>query len=215
MTVCIPTIPPRRELLSRALRSLEAQTYKPNEVMVVVDEVGVGAAVTRNQAWQEATTETVAFLDDDDELLPRHLEVCLTALVEQRAGLVYPWFELIGWDEATPERPDPLATMLDGELVHPLGVPFGSEQEAHYRKHAFIPITTVVRKHFLERTGGYPVPGTSDWPRDDCEDWGGHLRLLNVGCRFVHVPERTWRCHLDSTKSTAGKPWTSVYNGAQ
>jgi hypothetical protein len=102
--------------------------------------------------------------------------------------------------------------MLKGQLVHPLGVPFGPEQETHYRKHAYIPITTVVRRSLLLRTGGYPQPGSAEWPRPDCEDWGGHLRLLNIGAKFVHVPKRTWVCHLDDTRSTAGKPWTTVYD---
>lgn len=212
VAVCIPTIPPREQLLERAIASIEAQTYRPDQVVVITDDVGAGAAATRNEAWQEANTEVVAFLDDDDEFLPDHLELCLEALVREQAGLVYSWFELVGWDEATLERPDPLATMKDGELVHPLGVPFGPEQERHFRKHAFIPITTVIRRHFLVKTGGYPMPGTPEWPMHDCEDWGGHLRLLDAGCKFVHVPKRTWRCHLDDTKSTAGRSWTSVYD---
>lgn len=213
VTVCIPTIPPREDLLQRALDSVAEQTHLPDEVIVMVDQLAQGAAPTRNAAWQAATTEVVAFLDDDDEFLPDHLELCLTAMVEQRAGLVYSWFEHIGWPEWTPDRPDALATMLDGELVHPLGVPFGLEQEKHYRRYAFIPITTVVRRAMLERSGGYPSPGTPEWPRSDCEDWGGHLRLLDIGCKFVHVPKRTWRCYHNgaTTRSTGGKPWTSVY----
>lgn len=193
-------------MLDRALMSIEQQTHAPDEVIIVEDVEGCGAAITRNHAWQNAKTDVVAFLDDDDEFMPHHLEACLTTMVEQRAGLVYPWFELVGWPDATPSRPDALATKLNGELVHPLGVPFGTEQLAHYRLHAFIPITTVVRRHFLERSGGYPIPGSRDWPRADCEDWGGHLRLLDVGCKFVHHPARTWRCHYHAG-STAGKSW--------
>lgn len=214
VTVCIPTIPPRKHLLERALASVDAQTHLPDEVIVVEDHLGLGAAPTRNQAWQAARTDVIAFLDDDDEFLPDHLEVCLTTLVEKSAGLVFSWFELVGWDEATEERPDPLATMHQGQLVHPLGIPFGVEQERHYRRYAYIPITTVVRRHLLQRSGGYPEPNTPAWPLPDCEDWGGHLRLLDIGCKFVHVPHRTWRCYHDgaTTRSTAGKPWTSVYS---
>jgi Glycosyl transferase family 2 len=208
VTVCIPTIPRRAALLERAIASIESQTIQPNEVIIIEDTEGQGAAKTRNSAWQNAKTDVVAFLDDDDEFLPRHLEACLTTMVKENAGLVYSWFELTGWADATPSRPDALATKLNGQLVHPLGVPFGHEQEQHYRLHAFIPITTVVRRHFMVKSGGYPVPGSSDWPREDCEDWGGHLRLLDVGCKFVHHPERTWRCHWNPKESTAGKPWT-------
>lgn len=211
IAVCIPTIPPRAELLARALKSVASQTCQPTEVIVEMDEKGEGAAPTRNRAWQRATTEFVAFLDDDDEFLPFHLELSLKALINSGSDLAYAWFYLVGWDEATPTRPDPLATMNNGRLVHPLGVPFGPEQEAHYRKHAFIPITTVVRRSMLLETGGYPQPGTPEWPRNDCEDWGGHLRLLDAGAKFVHVPARTWKCHLATTRSTAGRPWTLTY----
>lgn len=206
VAVCVPTIPGREQLLDRAIRSIEKQTLAPDEVVVVLDEHGLGAAPTRNTAWRTAETELVAFLDDDDEFLPHHLEACVNTLIEKQAGLVYSWFELVGWDEATPDRPDPLATMNNGELVHPLGVEWGREQELHFRKYPFIPITTVVRRPLLERSGGYPQPGTPEWPRSDCEDWGGHLRLLDVGAKFVHHPERTWRCYHHGG-STAGRSW--------
>lgn len=210
----MPTIPVRKEMLGRALLSVHTQTRKPDEIIVRVDTKGQGAAVTRNACWQAATSDYVAFLDDDDEWLPDHLERCLAALEAAKATLAYPWFQLVGWAEATPERPDPLATMQNGQLVHPLGVPFGPEQEQHYRKYAFIPITCVVKRTALVQTGGFPVPGSEDWPMEDCEDWGGWLRLLDVGAKFVHVPHRTWRCHLNDAAfplgSTAGKPWTKV-----
>jgi hypothetical protein len=210
VTVCIPTIPPRAQLLGRAVQSVIDQTHEPDHVIIELDDANAGAAPTRNRAWRQATTDYVAFLDDDDEFMPDHLAVSLAFAAALDADLVYAWFELAGWPEATPERPDPLATKCHGQLVHPLGVPFGPEQEAHYRKHAFIPITTVVRRSMLEQSGGYPTPGTADWPLPDCEDWGGHLALLNIGARFVHAPKRTWRCNLDS-QSTAGRPWQETY----
>lgn len=206
VTVCIPTIPGRETLLGRAIASVEEQTCLPDEVIVMLDKKGHGAAPTRNAAWRAASTDVVAFLDDDDEFLPQHLEACVDTLVEKQAGLVYSWFEHVGWSEWTPSRPDALATMKDGQLVHPLGVPFEREQEAHFRQYSFIPITTVVRRGLLERSGGYPNPGTPEWPKADCEDWGGHLRLLRIGCKFVHHPERTWRCHHHAG-STAGQSW--------
>jgi hypothetical protein len=212
VAVCIPSTPPRAELLDRALGSVLEQTRPADQLIVKMDATGEGAGPTRNKAWQEATTDYVAFLDDDDEFLPNHLEVCMRTIRRANADLVYSWFELVGWPEATPQRPDAMATTHDGRLVHPLGVPFGPEQEAHMRRYAFIPITTVVRRAALERSGGFPTPGTPEWPRDDCEDWGGWLRLLDTGARFVHAPVRTWRCHYtvgdeSPLTSTAGRPW--------
>lgn len=213
VAVCIPSIPPRKELLDRAMRSVLAQSRKPDQIVVEIDHDGAGAGPTRNKAWQRATTDYIAFLDDDDEFLPEHLAVCMKVARQTGADLVYPWFDLIGWPEATPQRPDAMATMLNGQLIHPLGVPFGPEQEAHMRRHAFIPITTLVRRSALEKSGGFPTPGTPEWPRDDCEDWGGWLRLLDSGAKFAHAPKRTWRCYYSPTgggtplTSTAGRPW--------
>lgn len=213
VTVAIPTIPPRKQLLARAVASVHAQTRPADAIIVEVDNNGDGAGPTRNLAWQAADTDYVAFLDDDDEFLPDHLQACMSAAKANNADVVYSWFELVGWPEATPERPDALAVMHNGRLVHPLGVPFGPEQARHMRHHAFIPITAVVRRSALERSGGFPTPGTPEWPREDCEDWGGWLRLLDVGARFVHVPKRTWRCHYSDRggdtplTSTAGMPW--------
>jgi hypothetical protein len=195
-------------LLRRALDSVERQTRPADAVVVEVDHDGLGAGPTRNRAWQRAKTDYVAFLDDDDEFMPQHLEACIRTAEETDADLVYSWFELVGWPEATPQRPDALAVMHHGQLVHPLGVPFGLEQQWHMRKYAFIPITTVVRRSKLEESGGFPTPGTPEWPRNDCEDWGGWLRLLDVKAKFVHHPERTWICHYG--KGTAGRPWKDI-----
>lgn len=205
VTVCIPTIPPRREKLQVALASVVAQTRPADAIVITVDSDGDGAAPTRNRAWRTATTEYVAFLDDDDEFLPHHLEALMGTAVETDADFVYSWFDHVGWPEWSPERPDALAVMRNGQLVHPLGVPFGPEQAAHMKRFAFIPITALVRRSALVKSGGFPLPLSREWPRDDCEDWGGWLRLLNTGARFVHHPDRTWRCHHGA--GTAGRPW--------
>lgn len=213
VAVTIPTIPPRKELLTRALESVHHQTLCPDDIIVIVDEDGDGAGPTRNRAWQLATTDYVAFLDDDDEFMMQHLARCMSVAKATNADVVYPWFELVGWPEATPERPDALAVMHNGRLVHPLGVPFGPEQARHMRRHAFIPITAVVKRSILERVGGCPTPGTPEWPKEDCEDWGLWLRILDADGRFVHLPERTWRCYYSDRggntplTSTAGMPW--------
>jgi glycosyltransferase involved in cell wall biosynthesis len=206
VTVVIPTIPPREHLLDRAVASVQAQTRKADTVMVSLDAEGLGAGPNRNRAWKLATTDYVAFLDDDDEFLPNHLALCMSAAKATGADVIYPWFELVGWDEATPERPDPLATMHNRQLVHPLGVSFGAEQARHLRNHAWIPATIVIRRTMLEKVGGYPAPNTPEWHEyNGCEDWVLLLRALDAGAKFHHVPYRTWRCHHGN--GTAGRPW--------
>jgi glycosyltransferase involved in cell wall biosynthesis len=96
VSVIIPTTR-RPELVGRALRSVFAQTHEELEVIVVVDgpnpetmtvlsriadprlrvlqnEVPLGPGAARNAGAELAKGEWLAFLDDDDEWLPRKLE---------------------------------------------------------------------------------------------------------------------------------------------
>jgi len=93
--------------IERALRSVEHQTTKPNEVLVVDDassdntvsvieqyartsslnilvikqSVNGGPSVARNAAWNVATGEFIAFLDADDQWHPQKLEAQLKAML--------------------------------------------------------------------------------------------------------------------------------------
>jgi glycosyltransferase involved in cell wall biosynthesis len=93
--------------IERALRSVEHQTTKPNEVLVVDDassdntvsvieqyartssinirvikqSVNGGPSVARNAAWNVATGEFIAFLDADDQWHPQKLELQLGAML--------------------------------------------------------------------------------------------------------------------------------------
>lgn len=209
VSVVIPTIPPRKELLERAMASVAAQTRFPEETIVQIDREGMGAGPTRNLGWRRASSEYVAFLDDDDEFLPNHLEECLKAARREKADVVYPWFEHVGWPEWTKARPDPLAVMHHGRLVHPLGVKFGPEQAHHMRSHAFIPATIVVKRDVLEAVGGYPHHDSEEYERyNRCEDWALLIRLLDIHAKFVHVPKRTWRLHHGA--GIGGQSWKSA-----
>ncbi|NHC37425.1 glycosyltransferase family 2 protein [Scytonema millei VB511283] len=87
----------RPQLVSRAVKSALAQTYKAIEVIVIVDgpdrdtvqvieaindsrlrvielPVNVGPAGARNAGVREAKGTWIAFLDDDDEWLPQKIE---------------------------------------------------------------------------------------------------------------------------------------------
>jgi glycosyltransferase involved in cell wall biosynthesis len=102
VSVVIPTRG-RPDLLRRAIGSVLAQTVSNIEVIVVIDGVceashratqsfgdsrlrcmqtgaSVGAAAARNAGVSAATARWTAFLDDDDEWLPRKLELQLAAV---------------------------------------------------------------------------------------------------------------------------------------
>ena len=96
--------------IERALRSVEHQTTKPHEVLIVDDassdntvsiieqfartsllnirvikqSVNGGPSVARNTAWNVATSEFIAFLDADDQWHPQKLELQLGVMLDNR-----------------------------------------------------------------------------------------------------------------------------------
>src|SRR5579864_4784339 len=109
VSVVIPTRN-RPALLARALDSVMRQTHAPEEVIVVVDgpdeetlrilrgDYGFvrtmqlntpgGASAARNAGVKKASGAWIAFLDDDDEWLPRKLELQMQAAL--RSSWRYP-----------------------------------------------------------------------------------------------------------------------------
>jgi glycosyltransferase involved in cell wall biosynthesis len=195
VTVCVPTIPGRDKLLQRALLSVQRQEIPPVDCFVKLDSERRGAAWARNQLLDWVQTEWLAWLDDDDELLPNHLKVLRRGARASRADLVYSYPEFVGGR-------DPLATSKNDKLVSPYGVRFGEEQAAHLRAWGnFIPVTYLVRTEIARRVGGMPEAGTFKTSTyagvsGDCEDYGFLLRLLDAGAKFHHVPAVTWRYHF-------------------
>jgi hypothetical protein len=184
VAVCIPTIPPRWELLARALDSVEAQTRVPDEVIVVRDDHRLGPSQTRNACLASVTSDYVAWLDDDDEFLPWHLELCLDAITYTEADLVYPWFE-------RDDGYDPLSAVMRRQV---LGLEF-DDTLRYYLLHTnnFIPVTTIIRTEKLREIGGFPERNSERWPHAANEEWGCWKELLNAGAKFVHAPHVTWR----------------------
>lgn len=180
VTVCIPSIPPRQVQLQRALRSVYDQTVVPAAINIHVDEERRGAAVNRDASVGETSTEWLAFLDDDDELLPQHLELLLREARRTDADLVYPWFTVAGGT-------DPFPT-LEGQ-------PW-DDSEPHQ-----VPITFLVRRDAYEEVGGFAGdwdttlaedPGTDEAGNRAGEDYHFILKLVRAGRRIVHLNERTW-----------------------
>lgn len=114
VSVVIPTHN-RADLLPRAIKSVQAQTYQDLEIIVVSDgstdntkEVvealskedsrirfveyhpGRGGNIARNTGIENAAGEYVAFLDDDDEFFPTKLEKQVAVMEsDPEIGLVY------------------------------------------------------------------------------------------------------------------------------
>lgn len=188
ITVVIPSIPTRRnDLLRRALSSVMDQTLAPEAVVVEFDHWHQGAARTRNHGMRKVTTPWVAFLDDDDELLPDHLAECLRHAQDTGADMVYPWFTVPeGWDPF-PER--------EGQPFDPILL---NTQNT-------IPVTVLVRTHLIKSVGGFTPKGP---PENPCDDWGAWLKLRAVGAKIEHLNRRTWLWHWHGGNTSGrGDKW--------
>jgi glycosyltransferase involved in cell wall biosynthesis len=198
ISVVIPSIPPRSRLLMRALASVAAQTWCPDEIIVTIDREARGATWTRQHGLDMATGDWVAFLDDDDELLPQHLERLLACAEETGADMVFPWFTVVGGIDPFPQH-------------------FGRQWDPQDPTQTTI--TFLVRRQAAIDCGGFLEP-------DDDVDGEGHragedfrfVCRLGEKHKIVHLPERTWRWHHHpSTPSTlgntSGKPWRAQTAG--
>lgn len=209
--VSIASIPPRAALLARALASVCAQTRPADQIVVHVDHIGVGAPDSKNAALRAITTDWVAFLDDDDEFLPQHLEHLLATAEATGADLVYPWYQGINMGIFH-------ITDAAGTLRSPFNVPFRQEHaDLILSGDNFIPTTVLVRTELAQRVGGFGLTATAG-PHDNIQGdtgddrvlWG---RLLNAGAQFVHHPEITWTWngHSDDPGAhTSGRPWRTI-----
>lgn len=183
VTVVIPTIPPRQKRLKAALKSVEEQTLQPAAVIVVVDEQKEGAAVNRQKGLDQVETEFVAFLDDDDELYPQHLEVLRNAIDD--ADLIYPWFDVVGGSD-----PFPQFEKMEWDCTQPRQ----------------IPITFMARAESVRAVGGF----TKDFDVALFATHGGEeyqlvLRMCEAGMKILYHPERTWRWNHHHA-NTSGLP---------
>ena len=92
VSVIIPTIKGREEVLQRARKSAENQTHKDTEI--IIQRKGENAPDARNRAALSSKGEYLAFLDDDDEFLPDKLRKQSEYLdLHPSVGLVATWIE--------------------------------------------------------------------------------------------------------------------------
>jgi glycosyltransferase involved in cell wall biosynthesis len=204
ITVVIPSIPPRKALLERALRSVVDQTMPAASVSIAVDLDREGAAKTRQRALDAVQTRWVAFLDDDDELLPNHLAALFTATED---GAQYLWSRFrIGYPGTTYKGGGVGYTdFIDGPA--PLGA--GTFEQWNDEQPAQTTITTLVRTELARDVGGFTPAadgGEIDGQRAG-EDWDFTLRCRAAAglSGMRHVPEVTWTWHHHGA-NTSGLP---------
>lgn len=190
ITVVTPSIPPRAEQLQRALRSVALQTLPAAAVSIAVDLDREGAAVTRQRALDAVRTPWLAFLDDDDELMPHHLETLWRHAEEAGADYVFSWFKVVVGGR-----------VLEHDPVFPPTHFTAPWDRANPRQTT---ITVLVRTDLAKEAGfvrpndGATVDGLP-WG----EDWTFTLRCNELGT-ISHVVQHTWLWHHGG--NTSGRP---------
>ncbi|MBE0411237.1 MAG: glycosyltransferase [Anaerolineales bacterium] len=186
--------------LGEALQSVLAQTYQQFEAIVVDDgstdntpeiarsftdariryvrQKNLGLSAARNTGLQHAQGNFLAYLDSDDQFLPRKLEILVAEMTAHPelglvAGQSIPIDEMgnkIGSIFATPLRADPSQLLL-GNPLH-----VGS---------------VLVRRDWQIKAGFF------DESLRSYEDWDMWLRLLRLGCPmgWVDNPVSLYRFH--------------------
>lgn len=208
ITVVIPSIPPRARLLQRAVASVTHQTMPAVAISIAVDCDRLGAAHTRQRALDAVSTRWVAFLDDDDEMLPNHLEALFAAATEFDASYVWSRFK-VAFPRAGIIFPDQNAYVLrDGPA--PLGC--GTFEQWNPEQPAQTTVTTLVSTELAREVGGFVPTGEAEgMPTGDGqragEDWDFTLRCVTAAGpeALRHVPEVTWLWHHHAS-NTSGLP---------
>jgi glycosyltransferase involved in cell wall biosynthesis len=219
VTAVIPTRN-RPDLLQRAITSVRAQTYGPVEIVVVIDgpddptrallsamsgerlrfiplQKRVGGSDARNIGVQNAASEWIAFLDDDDEWLPSKIEKQLA--LAARATESYPVISS-----------QLIAKSPYGDFVWPRRFPAEAEPLSEYlfnRKTIFRGEGQLQTSMLLTRkTLMELVPFTSGLRKHQDFDW--YLRVSQLpGARFHFVPEPLVNLYLEENReSITGRP---------
>lgn len=182
--------------LARALRSVEAQTYGDYEVVLIddgsTDSTGQIAqsfegiryfhqpnqrqAVARNRGLREAIGEVVAFLDADDEWLPKKLERQLAFMNEKESRISYTDSYYV--KDGKRARYSKLARPYEGQILDPL--------IEEWLEFSFITMNSVIaEKRLLDEVGGFD----EDAPFVSNEDYGLWLRIALSQVRFDYLDE--------------------------
>jgi hypothetical protein len=171
LSVVTPSVPVRAALLTEARRSVARQYWPPAAHLVRVEKRPATMTAMehlvhqRNALVEQVATPWFATLDDDDLMLPSHLDAQREAIESDEWDVISTW----------PVEPRMTPPVWDGSL---------EQLEAGNR----ICCTAVVRTEAFRAVGGY----RADVDPGFFEDWDLWLRLHRAGARFRLIERRTW-----------------------
>ncbi|HUP25439.1 MAG TPA: glycosyltransferase family 2 protein [Thermoanaerobaculia bacterium] len=206
IAVVVPTHN-RADLLPRALRSVLAQGFRDFELLVVDDASedatpkvlagiadprlrslrhsrGAGAAVARNTGIRNATAPLIAFLDDDDELLPGFLDTMVQAFGAALPDVGFGWCGL-QWVFSGAAEPGPVREET--------WAPSFANREAAYR--SFLRSRRIGSSGLTVRAGSIDEIGGFDEHLAKAEDTDLLIRLARH-FDFLVAPQVLMRIHL-------------------
>jgi glycosyltransferase involved in cell wall biosynthesis len=166
IAVITPSLPERAQLLEECKASVINQTRPADLHLVSVDKNRVGLVTMRNNMVASLPLEYdwLAFLDDDDIFLPRHLEILAAVAEETQADIIYPDCDVEGFvKNFQPRRFDHSALLQDN----------------------YIPVTVLMRRSLFDNLGGFRHTGF-------VEDWDLWKRAAEQKAKFVFAPATTW-----------------------
>ncbi len=139
IAVVTPSLPERASMLAQCVASVKSQTRSADMHVIKLDTDRSGPAAIRNRIVQQLPDEIdwLAFLDDDDQFLPQHLEK-LSAVAESADVVFSP-----------------------SNLSNPAQYPTHD-----YRRIVngnYISITCLVRRSMFEFVGGFDSGLYEDW----------------------------------------------------
>ena len=136
----------------------------------LVAESGQGVSAARNRGIEEASFESLLFLDADDLILPTHLER-LTSVLDRDPRLAAAH---CGWARLAP----------DGSWIGEVEATEASDLFPDLARRCVFPVhACLVRRSPLHETGGFDPSLTT------CEDWDLWQRIARTGASFASVPE--------------------------
>jgi hypothetical protein len=167
VTVITASLPERSSQREECIRSVATQIIKPADHLIAIDYQKIGGWRPRNLLVSQVETKWTQLLDDDDLLLPNHLETMLDHA--EGADVVYSYPTVVG-DPAFKLYSRP----FDPDLL---------------RKKSIVSHVAMVRTELLLDLGGFANEKGYDW-----KFW---VRALDAGAKFVSVPEVTWVYRLN------------------
>jgi glycosyltransferase involved in cell wall biosynthesis len=217
VTVCIVHYN-RPKMLRQALASIDNQSYRNIEIVVVddgstlpeawaeldklrsrtgprpiriVDTPDIGLGPARNAGVRFAKGEYLCFVDDDNIARPHMIETFVRAAQTSGSDILTCFHVTFEGDDipAEEEKRD--------NNIEALGyLPLGGAVGLGFFRNAFGDANGLIRRNVFEKLHGFAEPGGPG------EDWELYARAALAGCRVNVIPEVLYWYRLHSTRMT-------------